>query len=345
MNHTRPFSALPLGALIAAIAGCTMVGGPAEEFRGADEPVPAPTPYEVAQRHIDAADAARHVSFLAADDRRGRGTSGKGLERAAAWIATEFQRAGLEPAGDSSGYLQYWPYRNGQPGAAGSRESKLVPNVVGRLPGARPTQAGEYVILVAHYDHLGVGPAQEGDDSVYNGADDNASGVAALVEVAQAMGALSAPLPRPVLFLAVAGSEAGLLGSTWFADHPSIPLSDAVAVLDLDMVGRNHPDTIGVVGAGSAGLRALMRRLAGEVPRIRLQVVSDPPGAPELRAGDHTVFADRGIPAARVTSGLHADYHTPDDERNAVAPDKIARVARLVFLTAHHLATGGGLPE
>ncbi len=333
-----------LAALLAA-AACSMVGGPAEEFGSAAAPAPAPTPYEVAQRYIDAPDAAHHVSFLAADERRGRGTPGPGLERAAAWIATEFHRAGLEPAGDSAGYLQYWPYRHGAPGRVGSGDSTLVPNVVGRLPGARLTHAGEYVILVAHYDHLGVRSPEEGDDSVYNGADDNASGVAALVEVAQALGSLDTPLARPVLFLAVSGSEAGLLGSTWFADHPTIALAEAVVVLDLDMIGRNHPDTIGAVGAGAAGPRSLMRRLARETPELGLTVVSDPPGAADLRPGDHSVFAERGIPAARVTSGLHPDYHTPADETDAVDPDKIARVARLVFLTVQQLAAGEDLPR
>jgi Zn-dependent M28 family amino/carboxypeptidase len=143
----------------------------------------------------------------------------------------------------------------------------------------------------------------------------------------------------------VSGSEAGLLGSTWFVEHPTIALDEAVAVLDLDMIGRNHPDIIGVVGSDAAGLRSLMRRLAMETPELRLEVVSDPPGTADLRPGDHSIFADRGIPAARITAGLHADHHTPADEPDTVDADKIARVARLVFLTVHQLAAGEDPPS
>lgn len=332
---------MPSVLLMGVASACSRVDHAGGEFRAADRPAAAPTPYQVAERHIDAIDARRHISFLAADARQGRATPSAGLERAAAWIATEFQRAGLEPAADDGGYLQYWPFEDGRPGAPGSERGQLVPNVIGRLPGgpAGGTRgAAEYVVLVAHYDHLGVEHRETGDDSVYNGADDNASGIAALVEVAQAMAALGTPLSRPVLFLAVSGSEAGLLGSTWFATHPTVELEGAVAVLNLDMIGRNHPDSIGVVGPTS-GLGPTIDRIAAATPALSLTVAPDPAGSDRLRPSDHMVFAERGVPAIRFFSGLHDDYHTPADEVDRIDPDKVARVARLVFLTAHHLAT------
>lgn len=336
LRRSSLLTSLALAGLTGSSA-CSTVESAAREF-GEDGAAPVATPYQVAQRHIDAEDVDRHISFLAADARRGRGTPGAGLERAAAWLAAELQRAGLEPAGDHGGYLQYWPYDGGSLGTPGSQGSEQVPNVVGRSAGGAPA-TGEYVILVAHYDHLGIAAAAEDGDSIYNGADDNASGVAALVEVAQAVGALRGPLARPILFLAVSGSEEGLLGSTWFTTHPPIPLSDAVAVLNLDMVGRSHPDTIRTVDDGGSWLGPLIGRIASEQPALGL--VADPAGRTRLRPSDHTPFAERGIPAVRFFSGLHDDYHTTADEADRVDADKVARVARLVFLTAHHLATRG----
>lgn len=316
-----------------------MVRGSDHEFRGEDAPSPTITPYQVAERLIVASDAERHVRFLASDDRRGRGMGSDGLERAAAWLATEFRLAGLAPAGDHGGYLQYWPYENGRVGAPGSESAVQVPNVVARAGGADAARAGEYVVVVAHYDHLGIGEPTEDGDSIYNGADDNASGVAALVQVARAVGAVSDQLSRPILFLAVSGSEDGQLGTRWFVEHPTVPLDDVVAALDLDMVGGNHPETIGVLGSDS--LAAIIAGLAADTRQLRLDVVPDPPGAGQVRPGDHTVFSRRGIPAVRFFAGLHDAYHTPSDEARGVDIDKVARVARLVFLTVHHLATPG----
>ncbi|MFW6331588.1 MAG: M28 family peptidase, partial [Gemmatimonadota bacterium] len=222
----------------------------------------------------------------------------------------------------------------------GAGGTVLVPNVVGRLPGNDLTRADEYVVLVAHFDHLGVGEPDASGDSVYNGADDNASGVAALVEVAEAFAALPEPPARPVLFLAVSGTEREMLGSTWYAAHPTVTLSRAVAVLNIDMIGRNAPDSIGVVGYRSSSLGPLVEELAAAAPDLGLVV--QPDSAPErdlFSRGDHLPFARRGIPAIRVFSGLHDDYHTPADEAAAVDDRKVARVARLVFLTALRLAS------
>jgi aminopeptidase N len=318
-------------------AGCTAVRGPFDEFRASDDPIPVATPYEIAERFIGAADVPRHIRFLASDARRGRATGSAGMERAAAWLAAEFRKAGLEPAGDPDGYLQYWPYDDGRIGGADTGSSVPVPNVVGRVAGSDSTRQDEYVLVVAHFDHLGVG--EPNGDSIYNGADDNASGLAALVEVSKAVGALSGIVERSVLFLAVSGGEEGRLGSRWFVDHPTVPLAGVVAVLDLDMIGRNHPESIGVLGSTDR-LAPLIRGIADDTPALRLTVVDDPPGADRARDGDYAVFAERGIPAVRFFAGLHDDYHTTSDEPGTVDADKVTRVARLVFLTVHYLATG-----
>lgn len=318
-------------------SGCVRVRGPADEMRGADDPIPTVTPYEVAKRFISPVEAGRHVRFLAADARRGRATGSRGLERAAAWLAAELGLAGLEPAGDHGGYLQYWPYEDARHPRPAPDSVEQVPNVMARIPGSSAGRADEYVVVLAHFDHLGMGEPTEDGDSVYNGADDNASGVAAFVEVARIAGMLSEVALRPILFLAVSGGEQDRAGTRWFVEHPAIPLDDVVAVLDLDMIGRNHPDTIGVLGSDS--LAAVIARLAAESPDLGLTVTRDPPGQDRVLPGDHTIFADRGIPAVRFFAGIHDDYHTPSDEAGAVDTDKVARVARLAFLTLHHLVT------
>jgi len=337
LNPKMPLVLAPLVLAVLLLSACSRVGGARDEFHPEGAPPVVVEPREVAEAMITARDVDRHVAFLADDSRRGRGTPSEGLERAAAWIAEEFQLAGLEPAGDSGGYLQYWSY------AAGPGEDPVqVPNVVGFLPGADLTRAAEYVLVVAHYDHLGVGEAVDGD-SIYNGADDNASGVAALVEVVQAFGAFPDPPPRPVAFLAVSGNEDGLLGSTWFAEHPTLRLENAVAVLNLDMVGRNRRDSIGVVGYGYSELGPLVRDVADAHDALGLHVAPADDG--QFQEGDQWPFARLGIPAVHFFAGSHEDHQTPSDESGSVDVDKVAAVARLAFFTAHRLASGEITPE
>ena len=216
-----------------------------------------------------------------------------------------------------------------------------VPNVVALLPGSDGARTGEYIILTAHFDHVGIGTPTEDGDSIYNGADDNASGTAALLEVAEAFGALPSRPDRPVLFLAASGEEKGLLGSSWFATNPTVFLSEAVAVLNMDMVGRNSPDSIGLVGHDYSSLGPLLVRTAAETRSLGLTIDRDPaPGENLFARSDHYPFARAGIPAIAVTSSLHEDYHRPGDEARHIDTDKAARVARLVFLAAYALATG-----
>ncbi len=178
-------------------------------------------------------------------------------------------------------------------------------------------------------------------DSIYNGADDNASGTAALLEVAQAFAALDEAPARPVLFLALAGEEKGLLGSQWFAANPTVFLTDAVANVNLDMIGRNEPGGVVVVGQSYSSLGPLFDSLAVAHPELGLRVIPDPhPGERFFTRSDQYNFALRGIPSVLVTTHLHEDYHRPSDEAARVDTDKVARIARLVFLAALELAGG-----
>ena len=217
-------------------------------------------------------------------------------------------------------------------------------NVVAVLPGSDSLRRGQYVALAAHYDHLGVGPATAGD-SVFNGADDNASGTAALLEIAERFAA-AAPAERParsLLFVWHAAEEDGLRGSEAFVARPTVSRDSLVALLNLDMVGRGHRDSLFVVGS-----RRLSGELAGVVDEtnrrqarpLMLDYSLDAPDDPEriFCRSDHVSYARAGIPVAFFTSGLHADYHQPSDEMARLNFGKLAAVTRLVGDLAAALA-------
>jgi Zn-dependent M28 family amino/carboxypeptidase len=276
------------------------------------------------------------IAFLASDELGGRATPSPGLERTAEYLAGEFGRLMLEPAGDGGTFVQRYSLAAG---AGGMDPDSLAPNVVAILRGDDPTLRDTYVVFSAHMDHIGIGPPDAAGDSIYNGADDDASGTAALLEVAEAFAALSDPPSRSLLFLAVSGEERGLVGSRWFVDHPPVPLDRLVADLNVDMISRNASDSVVLIGQEYSSLGPLVRSLSGDRPELGLVVLDDPwPEEGFFFRSDHFSFARRGIPAIFFFAGTHADYHRPSDEVERIDPDKAARVARLVFYTAAAVA-------
>ncbi|CAN5166188.1 M28 family metallopeptidase [soil metagenome] len=218
-------------------------------------------------------------------------------------------------------------------------EDDNPPNVVALLPGSDPQLRDTYVVFSAHMDHVGIGEADASGDSIYNGADDDASGTSALVEVAQAFAALARPPDRSLIFLAVSGEEKGLLGSLWFSEHPTVPIEDIVADINVDMIGRNAADSIVVIGQEYSSLGPLVQRVAAEHPQLGLTVAPDQ--WPEERfffRSDHFSFARLEIPALFFFAGVHEDYHRPSDEVEKIDSEKAARVARLIFYTANAIA-------
>lgn len=213
-----------------------------------------------------------------------------------------------------------------------------VPNVVALLPGSDPELRDEHIVVSAHFDHVGVGPPDATGDSIYNGADDNGSGTTAILEVAEAFASLPEPPARSVLFLAVSGEEKGILGSLWFAQHPTVPPGSMVANVNLDMVGRNAPDTLVALGSELTSMGAVARE-AADAGDVGLTLIDDPdPSQNAFFRSDHVAFLRRDIPSIFFTAWLHADYHRPSDEADAVDDAKVARVGRLVFRLVHRLA-------
>ena len=207
-------------------------------------------------------------------------------------------------------------------------------NVVGVLPGSDPVLKSETVIVGAHYDHLGYKKEHApGARYIFNGADDNASGTCALLEVAAALGGLPSSPRRTVLCIAFSGEEKGLFGSEYYARHPLFPLATTVAMLNMDMVGMNGEDSLFLIGA--EGSPELARIAHEENARVGFVLVEQ-----KLTMGgiDHMSFMKRNIPDLFFHSGLESVYHSVNDRPELINTRKVARTAGLVFLTAVRIA-------
>jgi hypothetical protein len=224
-------------------------------------------------------------------------------------------------------------------------DPRRAPNIVAVLPGSDPQLRDEYVVLSAHMDHVGVGRPVNGD-SIYNGADDDASGTSGILEVAEAFASLPERPRRSIIFLHVSGEEKGLLGSHWFSEHPTVPLEKIVANVNVDMIGRNDPDTVVVIGKNYSSLGGTANQVQAAHPELHLTLSDDI--WPEERfffRSDHYNFARKEIPAIFFFSGVHEDYHKPSDEVEKIDTDKAARIARMIFYTVQDIANTPARPK
>ena len=289
---------------------------------------------------IVAADVKRRIDIIADDSMGGRDTPSHGLEATARYIAGEFRRFGLTPAGDSGEFVQRYPI----PAARQGARPPTAPNVVGILEGSDPVLKGEYIVLSAHMDHVGIGAPVNGD-SIYNGADDDASGTAGVIELAEALSQPGARPKRSVIFLTVSGEEHGLWGSGWFAAHPPVPIANIVADLNIDMIGRNWKDTIVVIGKEHSDLGTTLDRVNRAHPELGMNAIDDIwPEENFYFRSDHYNFARRGVPVLFFFNGTHPDYHGPNDEPDRIDAEKEARIVRLVYLIAQEVGNAPRRP-
>jgi hypothetical protein len=309
---------------------------------------------------ITAADLRQRVGIFADDSMLGRDAPGAGDTKAAAYLAAELARLGLEPAGDAGTFFQ--DVRFGDRADAG-----VGRNVVAILRGSDPARRDEYVALGAHKDHEGIARravdhdslrvvtrlqrlalfAGEGLDrarvrqavdsarrlrpprldSIYNGADDDASGSMAMLEIAEALVGAPRRPRRSILFVWHTGEEDGLVGSRWFTDHPTVPVSSIVAQVNVDMIGRGTAADIPeggddyLIAVGHRRISSDLGRVVDSVnaaqPRpFRIDLSWDDPQHPEQIYGrsDHASYARLGIPIVFFFTGLHDDYHSVTDE-------------------------------
>lgn len=230
-------------------------------------------------------------------------------------------------------------------GIVGRTDEITGQNVLAYIPGT--DRNTETVVVSAHYDHLGVK-----DSLVYYGADDNASGTAALLEIARLFSIAKSegyPPRRNILFLHVSGEEKGLLGSTWYVNHPFFPMKSTIANLNIDMIGRTDPhnDSLGITNylylIGSDKMSSELKKISEEQnqigPQLILDYTFDSPDDPNqyYKRSDHYNFAKKGVPVIFYFDGVHDDYHLPSDTPDKINYDLLAERTRLVFLTAWEL--------
>lgn len=318
---------------------------------------------------IDTARVRRHIAILAADSMEGRLTGSPGMERAARYLEAQYKAAGLVPTGDSGSYRQHIPLRTAQgPNAATGRvrpapvesweawnalppEQRLrTQNIAGVIQGSDPVLRDEVVLVTAHYDHIGIGRAVDGD-SINNGADDDASGNVALLEIARAL--QQGPRPkRTILFMSITGEEVGGFGTRWYLQHPLRPLDKTVVDLNIEMIG-NADSLAG--GVGKAWLTGYERSELGDLLADNgIPLVADPrPGQSFFTRSDNAAFARIGIPAHSLSSyNLITPYHSPKDEPSVMNVTHMARVIEATARAVRLLADGpkpawhpGGQPE
>lgn len=312
----------PLLVLVFVLNGCDLFSVDGEHRTLADFPVEQSALLE-------------HLSFLAADSLYGREAGTTYELRAAEYVRDEFTGFGLEPG--IAGYLQTFvleaPERG--PVATGSKGSQVVSqNVLATLPG-RGTLATEWVVIGAHYDHLGF--EMSGDSVVvYNGADDNASGTALLVEAARILSEFVALETgadrRSIMFQAYGAEEIGLVGSFYFTSNPTASVDNIVAMINLDMVGRLREELV-VRGIST---RASWVTMLTDLNEGRL-ILAFPGGTPDR--SDQFPFYLEGIPVLHFFTGTHAEYHTPLDDVSRLNLEGLEEIGRLVVGLLWELAT------
>ncbi|MCI0342382.1 MAG: M28 family peptidase [Planctomycetales bacterium] len=307
---------------------------------------------------ITAAELSAHVRFFASDTFRGRGTGSPEAHRAATVIAGEYARLGLLPAGPEREFLQVFSHGPQGPKGEGGKVGR---NVLALLPGSDPERRREVVIVSAHYDHLWPRTRPDGSEVLFPGADDNASGVAALLEIAEAFAGDASPPARSLLFAAWDGEEGGppsdapggplggaalgLRGSRHFVKEPVVPLERIAAMTTMDMVSRDFlgvmEDTVYVVGAERSD--ALREAVEAVAPDSGLSF--DHAGIDLIGPrSDHFPFALREVPVLFFSTSQHRDYHRPTDRPEKCRPGKMEAIARAVYRIVRRIADAAARP-
>jgi hypothetical protein len=300
----------------------------------------------------DAEQIHRDIAFLADDRLEGRGTGTVGNDSAAAYLARRLSTLGLRPIvvdttrGDCRGaetpascriFLQRFTARSAEMAHAGRVEGVPTQNVIALVPGRDPALRGEYVVVGAHFDHLGRSLSgamdPEAKDAIRNGADDNASGTAAVLELARMFA--ERPARRSILVAHFSGEELGLLGSQFLVEHVPAPvtLDSIAAMVNFDMVGRLRNDRLIVYGVATARELPAILDSANVAPRLHISAQGDGFGP-----SDHSSFYAKGIPVLHFFTDLHDDYHRATDDVEKINAAGEARVVALAERVVRSIA-------
>ena len=294
--------------------------------------IPKREPLAKLQPVFSADNLMEHVKFLASEELKGRGLGTEELDKAAQYIAEQFKAAGLEPAGDDGTYFQNWIQ------TVGGKDAKefTLKNVIGIIPGTDEKLVGESVVLSAHYDHLGLGwpDVRKGNEGkIHYGADDNASGVSVMIELAKLMGK-TGQSKRTIIFVAFSGEESGLVGSRHYVEnYTEFPADKVMANINLDTVGRLFGKKLLILNGESAREWKFIFMGTEYVTGIPISMVAE-----QLDASDQRAFIEAGIPGIQIFSGPEEDYHKPTDTFEKTDGDGMVKVAAVTKEVLEYLA-------
>jgi len=260
------------------------------------------------------------VQYLASEELAGRAPGSPGIEKAASYIVEKFKSAGLLPGADDGTYFQVW---DEVIDAKGTKAP--VKNIIGIIPGTNPDLKDQSVIVSAHYDHLGLGwPGANAANigKIHYGADDNASGVSVILELAELLGKTLKP-QRTIIFIAFASEESGLLGSKYYVQNAKkYPAKKVIGVLNFDTVGRLGENKLLVLGASTAREWRYIFMGASYVTGVESEIVTQ-----ELDASDQKSFLAIGVPGVQFFSGANEGYHKPTDTADKIDGAGLVKVA------------------
>ncbi|NJN42148.1 MAG: M20/M25/M40 family metallo-hydrolase [Flammeovirgaceae bacterium] len=257
---------------------------------------------------LDETKIRKHIKILASDSLQGRNTGSEGEKMAASYIQSEFKKMKLVAKGDNKSYLQSFPFKSGMHGTGAEGTAN---NIIGFID----NKAANTIIIGAHYDHLGLGNDGSSLDAnpqgkIHNGADDNASGTAGVIELARYFQNNKVKEKNNFLFICFSGEELGLFGSKYFTENPTIDLNAVTYMINMDMIGRLDPTTNSVAVSGT-GTSPVWEPLLSKLSTDKLQIKTDSSG---MGPSDHSSFYIKNIPALHFFTGSHTDYHKPSDD-------------------------------
>lgn len=266
-----------------------------------------------------------HVYFLASDELEGRGVGTESGRKAGEYIRNYFESIGLDPVGES--YFHQFPARIGQTMLKGK-------NVVGMVKGSDPVLKDEYIVIGAHYDHISY-RLRDGEKVVYNGADDNASGTAAVMELGKALVGMKEKLKRSVVLVAFDAEESGLIGSSQFVRQLTLPVEQIKLMFSIDMIGRYAESKSLIMGALAhlKGGPGILKPLADQ-HKVKIKRT----GGETSMFTDTKPFGDAGIPAVYVSTGIVGPYHKPEDDRETLDYEGMELISNLMLDLAVDLA-------
>jgi len=310
-NRNGLVTALIIVALSVSVAGCSQTAD---------------------QEGGDLSAISEHVEFLADDELDGRLAGTAGEAAAANYIADQFLIAGLLPAGDGGTYLQQFELQGPMPQAM-QIENYISRNVVGFIEGSDRSE--QYIIIGAHYDSQGMGGMismeQNEDPMIHPGADDNASGVAGLLQLANHFS--DYPPQKNMMFIAFSGEELGLLGSRYFVDQMDVAADSVLAMINLDMIGRLNENALTIFGTGTSNR---WDEILSDIETDSLSITRTPSGT---GASDHTSFYEAEIPVLHYFTGTHENYHRPSDTAEKINVSGIQKVTDHIIEVVSSLDT------